>query len=123
MGYESQKCTQAVQGGLHGGHYSRVLQSNVNIYFSPQPATPHLKLKLCLVAGRTGTRVGQPLTTQPVPYQSLFGTISFCLQGSYMSATSQARLNGVLGLNVFCSDSMTKLAAAAGKFKTQRFVE
>ncbi len=35
--------------------------------------------------------------TQSVRYHSLFSTISFRLQGSYVSATSQARLHGVLG--------------------------
>ncbi len=33
-----------------------VLQSNINMYCFPQPAAPHLKMKLCLAAaGRTGT--------------------------------------------------------------------
>ncbi len=40
---------------------------------------------------------GQPLTTQSVRYHSLSSIISFRLQGSHMSATSQARLHGVLG--------------------------
>ncbi len=40
---------------------------------------------------------GQPLTTHSVWYHSLSGAISFRLQGYYMSATSQARLYGVLG--------------------------
>jgi hypothetical protein len=33
----------------------------------------------------------------PLQYHILSGTISFRLQGSYISAISQARLNGVLG--------------------------
>jgi hypothetical protein len=42
--------------GRGGGGVMRVLQSNVNnIYCSPQPAAPHLKLKLCLAAGQPGT--------------------------------------------------------------------
>ncbi len=35
--------------------FIRALQSNLNIYFTPQSAAPHLELKLCLAAGRAGT--------------------------------------------------------------------
>jgi hypothetical protein len=33
----------------------RALQSNINIYYYPQPAAPHLLPKLCLAAGRDST--------------------------------------------------------------------
>ncbi len=30
------------------GEVIRARQSNINMYYSPQPAAPHLQLKLCL---------------------------------------------------------------------------
>jgi hypothetical protein len=65
IGYESRKCTQAVHGVLLAGHKSTPVKHK-HIY-SPHPAAPHLKLKLCLAAGQAGT------SEQTVP-NSLYST-------------------------------------------------
>jgi hypothetical protein len=64
------------------------LQSKLNIYYFPQPAAPHLQLKLYLAASRAYTvqENSQPPKTQSVRYHSLSGTVSFRLEGSYMFA-------------------------------------
>ncbi len=90
-------CPEGPFGG--GGGVIRALQSNINICYSPKPAAPHTYKRSSSAWDLAGSvdENGQPLTTHSVWYHSLSGTISFRLQGNYMSATSQARLYGVLG--------------------------
>ncbi len=120
--YESRKCMQAVQGFLP--EVIRVLQSNINIFCFPQPTTPHLSVKLCLKAGRAGTWewAAPNYTVCTVQYHSLSGTVSFLLQRSYTSTTSQARPNCVLGQRSICEMFLVCAKDRTGKKKNFRAV-
>jgi hypothetical protein len=87
LGYESRKCTQAVQGGLLGGHKITPVRQTNAIPPSMQPSTYNWRS-----AGQLAGPVhenGQLLTTLSVRYHSLSGTMSFCLQR--VSACCQPR--------------------------------
>jgi hypothetical protein len=89
--------TRAAAAEMGGGVVTH--QSNINLYYSPQPAAPHLQQSSAWQLAGPVHENGQPRTTQPVhcvQKHSLSGTISLRLQDIYMSATSQSRLNGVL---------------------------
>jgi hypothetical protein len=71
--YESRNCTPDVQnnffffGGGGSSEYFSV-QSNINIFNSPQPASSHIKMKLCLAADLAEEPTATILT-QSVRYQ------------------------------------------------------
>ncbi len=93
--YESQKCKQAVQGGLLGGHRSTSVKHK-HILFPPACSSSHITEAL------PSSWPGQNMRTDNPEQQSQYSTSSLSASnaskgGSYMSPTSQARLNGVLG--------------------------
>jgi len=72
-------------GWPFGGGGVRALQSNINICYSPQPAAPHLKLKICWVAARpeheNGHWTAPIITVCTIPQMA--STISFRHQVYY----------------------------------------
>ncbi len=92
IGYESRMCSQAVKGGLPGGHKSTPVKPKS--YAIP----PSLQLPICGQLTRLVHENGQPL--KHILYGTtvcLSGTISFRLQACLRPATIQSRLHGVLG--------------------------
>jgi hypothetical protein len=82
IGYDSQKCLKAVQGGLFGGHKSTPVKPLKHMPFPPACSIPLITKNHGQLAGSVHEN-GQHLTTQSVWYHSLSDTISFCLLASY----------------------------------------
>ncbi len=86
--YESPKEYAFCPGWPSGGHKSTPVKHKL---FPPS-------LQLPTYNGSYAWQLAGPVHETGCPKQnSLSGTISFCLQGCYVSATSQDRLNSVLG--------------------------
>ncbi len=87
IGYESQKCTQAAQGGLLGeGGGCKSTPSKHKLFLFPPACSSQLiteDLPGSLAGWYMRMDIGQPLTSQSVRYHSLAGTIIFRLTACY----------------------------------------